>query len=112
MRPGCSSMCPRLQPYAPQAAPLLYLHVCQAVKKAFQRKQMAGYLRILGGGLTVHPAPEPHDVIWENLQCPPREVLLRQVGSGLEGGTKAGPRGGAEVWSQGVVLRCGATGWC
>ena len=55
------------------------LVTAQAVKKAFEPKHMAGYLRILGGGLTVHPAPEPHDVIWENLQCPPREVLLRQV---------------------------------
>ena len=55
------------------------LMTAQAVKKAFEPKHMAGYLRILGGGLTVHPAPEPHDVIWENLQCPPREVLLRQV---------------------------------
>ena len=53
----------------------------QAVKKAFEPKHMAGYLRLLGGGLTVHPAPEPHDVLWENLQCPPREVLLRQLAS-------------------------------
>ena len=57
------------------------LMTAQAVKRAFERKNMAGYLRILGGGLTVHSAPEPHDVIWENLQCPPREVLLRQVAS-------------------------------
>ena len=35
----------------------------QAVKKAFEPKHMAGYLRLLGGGLTVHPAPEPHDVL-------------------------------------------------
>lgn len=57
------------------------LLTAQAVKKSFHRGggKMASYLRILGGGLTVHPAPEPHDVIWENLQCSPREVLVRQV---------------------------------
>ena len=58
------------------------LIVAQAVKQAFKRKNKTG-LRVLAGGLTVEPAPEPHDVIWENLQCSPREVLIRQVVSCL-----------------------------
>jgi len=38
---------------------------------------------IFGGGLRVSRAPEPHDVIWENLDCGPREQLARIMASNL-----------------------------
>mmetsp|Transcript_23766 Transcript_23766/g.72675 ORF Transcript_23766/g.72675 Transcript_23766/m.72675 type:complete len:693 (+) Transcript_23766:82-2160(+) len=37
------------------------------------------FSRVFGGGLIVQRAPEPGDVIWENLQYSPRKQLLRQA---------------------------------
>ena len=40
--------------------------------------QDRAFSRVFGGGLVVSRAPEPEDIIWENLQTSPREQFARQ----------------------------------
>jgi hypothetical protein len=48
----------------------------RAIEKMAQRRT---YSRVFGGGLVVERAPEPSDIIWENLHYSPRQQLLRQA---------------------------------
>lgn len=48
----------------------------RAVERIAQRRTFS---RVFGGGLLVERAPEPSDIIWENLQFSPRQQLLRQA---------------------------------
>ena len=54
-----------------------------AALEHYRENRIQKVAHVFGGGLQVQRAPEPSDIIWENLQFGPKEQLFRSVVAGI-----------------------------